>query len=595
MKKFKISSILVSLLLIFSIVFAACGGGGGTVATVDKIEVTKLPTKIAYIVGEQLDLTGGELTATYSDNTTEKVSLTDSVVEIGKPNMTSVGEKTVSVTYKSKSANFKITIAEAKLTVTFDLNYEGSTAQTEQVSIGGKVSAPADPERSGYAFLGWYVAADSNTKYNFDLAITQDVTIYARWGYTVEFNLNYTGAESTKTTVEIGGTVSAPANPKRDGYLFTDWYTTAACETEYDFTAAINANTVIYAGWQEISEETIIYTVTFVLNDGTGKTKEKEVLEGNTVTAPDDVTLEGATLEGWFADEELTYAYDFTKAVTEDITLYAKWTADKFTVTFHYNHPNNTTNYAVVEDVEEGTFASSIRPEDDPVIDGYYFAGWYTSADCTTEFSFTISNRINWFTHIYAKWLKQWEFQAEDTDFGEREASGWSVTGSGPSAFIMKEGTFADEDGNEIENPAHNGRWVANLHRQGLYVEFIIESDEEVFDAALILRISADFYEITLDKTNFEIKVNEQVIDYDAVVELTYNGLMDLSNKRPFTEHLFLENMHLIKGTNKIRFTMTDSVKYGEFGTVDSTAPMFDSIYVCSNANLYMEPVAGNY
>ena len=47
---------------------------------------------------------------------------------------------------------------------------------------------------------------------------------------------------------------------------------------------------------------------------------------GSTVTKPADPTREGYTFAGWYTDEACTEAYDFSAAVTADMTLYAKWT-----------------------------------------------------------------------------------------------------------------------------------------------------------------------------------------------------------------------------------------------------------------------------
>lgn len=47
---------------------------GTTVATLEKIEVSKKPTKQAYKIGEKFDATGMEITATYSDNTTKVIT-----------------------------------------------------------------------------------------------------------------------------------------------------------------------------------------------------------------------------------------------------------------------------------------------------------------------------------------------------------------------------------------------------------------------------------------------------------------------------------------------------------------------------------------
>ena len=53
------------------------------------------------------------------------------------------------------------------------------------------------------------------------------------------------------------------------------------------------------------------------------------VADGQTVAQPEAPVMEGYTFAGWYTDENCTTAYDFDAAVTADITLYAKWTANE--------------------------------------------------------------------------------------------------------------------------------------------------------------------------------------------------------------------------------------------------------------------------
>ena len=84
----------------------------GYIAPIDKevesLEITHLPNKTEYYVNDTLDKTGLVVTATYTDATSEVVTnqCTYSV------DMTSVGEKTVTVTYGDKSATFTINVSE---------------------------------------------------------------------------------------------------------------------------------------------------------------------------------------------------------------------------------------------------------------------------------------------------------------------------------------------------------------------------------------------------------------------------------------------------------------------------------------------------
>lgn len=59
-------------------------------------------------------------------------------------------------------------------------------------------------------------------------------------------------------------------------------------------------------------------------NDGTSATT-RAVRHGVAIAEPKAPAKTGYTFAGWYSDEELTKAYDFSTPVTEDITLYAKW------------------------------------------------------------------------------------------------------------------------------------------------------------------------------------------------------------------------------------------------------------------------------
>jgi uncharacterized repeat protein (TIGR02543 family) len=66
-------------------------------------------------------------------------------------------------------------------TVTFNYNYEDATSDTASVEAGAKATKPSDPTRDLYIFEGWYTDAAGTTAYDFDTAVTADVTIYAKW------------------------------------------------------------------------------------------------------------------------------------------------------------------------------------------------------------------------------------------------------------------------------------------------------------------------------------------------------------------------------------------------------------------------------
>lgn len=97
---------------------------------------------------------------------------------------------TATITAKAPSAtvrdqirtkSFQVTVeklAQEKFTVTFD-SKGGSSIARQTIATGSKAAAPRkNPAKKGYLFAGWY---NGNTKYNFNNAVTGNLTLTAKW------------------------------------------------------------------------------------------------------------------------------------------------------------------------------------------------------------------------------------------------------------------------------------------------------------------------------------------------------------------------------------------------------------------------------
>lgn len=82
-----------------------------TVATVSSIAMLNEPTKTTYTVGESLNVSGGQITATFSDSHTRTVNITD--VMCSGFDSSTAGTSTVTVTYSGKTTTFDCTIESA--------------------------------------------------------------------------------------------------------------------------------------------------------------------------------------------------------------------------------------------------------------------------------------------------------------------------------------------------------------------------------------------------------------------------------------------------------------------------------------------------
>lgn len=79
-----------------------------------------------------------------------------------------------------------------------------------------------------------------------------------------------------------------------------------------------------------------LHTVTFNSNGGSDV---PEQIRANAAATKPDSRKAGYALVGWYTDEACTAAYDFTKPVTDNITLYAKWEAAP---RYYYNSGTTT-------------------------------------------------------------------------------------------------------------------------------------------------------------------------------------------------------------------------------------------------------------
>ena len=66
--------------------------------------------------------------------------------------------------------------------VSFNLNGHGETTpETQKVYTSKTATKPADPKSNGYIFTGWYTDKECTTPFDFNTAITKDITLYAGW------------------------------------------------------------------------------------------------------------------------------------------------------------------------------------------------------------------------------------------------------------------------------------------------------------------------------------------------------------------------------------------------------------------------------
>lgn len=140
----------------------------------------------------------------------------------------------------------------------------------------------------------------------------------------------------------------------------------------------------------------------------------------------------GYHFDGWFADAELTEPFDFAKTYNEDVTIYIRW-AEELGVKF------DSWGGSAVAAAKYELDDIPVRPED-PVRDGWTFAGWYADPELTEEFDW--EQPMTQRRTAYAKWEKQADMVQQGIDVARyQEKVDWkTVKGSGRSFVFIRAG-----------------------------------------------------------------------------------------------------------------------------------------------------------
>ena len=228
-------------------------------------------------------------------------------------------------------------------TITFDTNGGSEIAPITQ-DYGTEITAPDNPTRKGYTFKGWDKEIPETMP-------AENITVTAQWEinrYTITFD-TAGGSEIAPITQDYGTNITAPANPTRKGYTFKGW------DKEIPETMPAE-NMTVKAQW-EINQ----YAITF---DTAGGSEIAPITQdyGTEITAPDNPTREGYTFIGWDRDiPEIMPA--------ENITVTAQWEINRYTITF------DTAGGSEIAPITQD-YGTNITAPADPTREGYTFIGW---------------------------------------------------------------------------------------------------------------------------------------------------------------------------------------------------------------------------
>ena len=176
--------------------------------------------------------------------------------------------------------------------------------------------------------------------------------------------------------------------PTKENYTFAGWYNG---NKKFDFTTVPTGDVTLTAKWTAND-----YYVSFVTEHGDPPTSQNVKYNG-TANDPGKLSEDGYTFIGWYTDDTYDTEFDFTQPIKSNTTVYAKWTAKDYEVSFITEHGD-------APDSQNVKYNGTANDPGKLTAEGYTFIGWYADHTCTTEFDFSTPIKSN--TKVYAKWEK---------------------------------------------------------------------------------------------------------------------------------------------------------------------------------------------
>ena len=310
-------------------------------------------------------------------------------------------------------------------TITFDGNGNtGGSAPANQtkthavdLTVAGNSGSLV---KSGYTFAGWNTSANgTGTSYAAESTYSANAatTLYAQWS-TNSFTVTYDtqgGSSVTGVTTLTGGSLANPGTPTRAGYTFAGWFIGSSGGAALTFPYVHNqtSNFTLFAQWTANT-----YTVLYEYNGATANSSSASAnyLTGGAGINLPNPTKTGYGFAGWFESSTLSgTAVSSPYTTTQNRTLYAKWTANNYSVSY---------SISVIENGETVTATSGTAPVDNSNYNigqnlvvsantgqlsrtGYVFAGWVTNSD-GSGVAYSASQTITFGAAnitLYPKWL----------------------------------------------------------------------------------------------------------------------------------------------------------------------------------------------
>ena len=124
----------------------------------------------------------------------------------------------------------------------------------------------------------------------------------------------------------------------------------------------------------------------------------RNINKGTNVGIPNNPTKQGYTFGGWYRNETCTDCWDFSDPVNIDMTLWAKWTPNSYTITYDYKSSQGTST-------TQANYNTLLGEPATPQANGTkIFSGWYKDQSYNYRWDFE-TDKVTGDMTLYVQWL----------------------------------------------------------------------------------------------------------------------------------------------------------------------------------------------
>ena len=462
-------------------------------------------------------------------------------------------------------------------TVRFDTQGFGTAPKALTVAEGSKLTAVQTPAPTDIpvnkSFGGWFKDAACTQPWNNNSdTVTADMTLYAKWNdiLTVTFNVQGIGTAPASVTVVKGSKLIAAQTPEPTDIpaakRFGGWFKDAACTQAWNYADdTVTTDITLYAKWSKSSSpseppvppnpENVTVTLdlqgfgSLPAGTETITVPKNSKLRPAQLPPPEDIPAD-KNFDGWYKEAVCANKWDIdSDTVTEDITLYAKWTDVYVTVTFNVQGRGKTPPTLNV------TKASLLTPEQTPLLEfsGWEFGGWYKENTCANKWN-NDSDAVTEDKTLYAKWTKNtvpavqdlWKSKTEPYPNDYYRIPAFAVTNDGTLLAVtdLRYGNNKDLGNNHridllIRHSEDNGRnWLSEVN-----ITKTLPSDQTGYgDAAIVADRESNDVLILCVTGNISYQAGSAGNHLHVIKYLSHDGGKTFPEKEDISDMIFRFN-----------------------------------------------------